>query len=129
MKVKIPPRKVYQYKKADYNSMKEELRKYQGEFESRAATEDVGNLWNTFKKKINTLMDKYIPSKLLRGNKVQKPWVSRKVKRLMRKRKKLFSKQRKTGNPRDIRLYRQTKARLQKAESKSYWNFVIDKDY
>ena len=41
MKVKTPPRKVFQYKKADYTGMKSDLRAYQHEFEDYAETEDV----------------------------------------------------------------------------------------
>ena len=47
-KKKHPPRKVYQYKKTDYNSMKQELRQFQQNFEARAAT-DVKTLWTDFK--------------------------------------------------------------------------------
>ena len=69
-------------------------------------------------------MNKYTPSIQLRGNKKQKPWVSQEVKILKRKRNKLFKKQRRTKNSKDIRNYKETKARLQKAERQSYWNFV-----
>ena len=130
MKVNIPARKVYQYREADYKSMKEELKSFQKEFEEKAPTADVNELWTIFKYKIHSLMDQYVPSKLLRGNKLQKPWISREVKALMRKRDKLFKRQRKTGRTQDIRHYRETKARLQKADCQSYWNFVdhiIDK--
>ena len=110
--------------------MKEELKSFQQEFEEKAPTADVNKLWTIFKNKVHSLMDQYVPSKLLCGNKLQKPWISREVKALMRKRDKLFKRQRKTGRAQNIRHYRETKARLQKAERQSYWNFVdhiIDK--
>ena len=62
-------------------------------------------------------MNKYIPSKQLRGNKKQKPWVSREVKTLILKRDKLFKKQQRTKNSKDIQSCKETKARLQKAIS------------
>ena len=74
--------------------------------------------------KIHSLMNKYIPSKQLHGNKKQKTWVSREVKTVIRKRDKLFKKQRRTKRSKDIRNYKETKARLQKAERQSYWNCV-----
>ena len=110
--------------------MREKLRSFQSEFEEKATTEDVDKLWTVFKNKIHSLIDQYVPSKLLRGNKLQKPWISREVKALIRKRDKLFKKQRRAGRPQDIRHYKETKARLQKAERQSYWNIVdhiIDK--
>ena len=117
MKVKIPPRKVFQYKKADYEGMKKELRAFIHEFQQKAESEDSQYLWTTFKKKTISLMEKFIPSKMLRGNKPQKPWVTREVKCLRRKQKVLFKRQHKTGAAKDIRHYRETKARLQKAEN------------
>ena len=110
--------------------MKEELRSFQKEFEEKAPTADVNKLWKIFKNRIHSLMDQYVPSKLLRGNKLQKPWISRDVKGLMRKKAKLFKRQTKTSQTQDIRHYRETKARLQKSKRQSYGNFVdhiIDK--
>ena len=60
--------------------MRAEILSFQTEFESQADTIDVEQLWTLFKNKIHSLMNKYIPSKQLRGNKKQKLWVSREVK-------------------------------------------------
>ena len=75
MKVKTLPRKVYQYQKADYEGLKKDLKAYQQEFEEEAESEDVEHLWSILKKKIQSLMDEYSPSKMLRGYKTQKPCV------------------------------------------------------
>ena len=77
MKVKVPPRKVFQYKKTDYEGMKKELRASLHEFQQKAESEDSEYLWTTFKKTTISLMEKFIPSKMLRGNKPQKPWVTK----------------------------------------------------
>ena len=104
--------------------MKSDLRVYQHEFEEKAETEDVECLWSTFKKKIHSLMDKYIPSKMLRGDKIQKPWVNKQVKSLRKKQKLLFKRQRRTRAAKDIRHYKERKAKLQKAERQSYWKYL-----
>ena len=54
---------------------------------------------------------------------MNKPWISKQVKSLMRKRDTLFKRQRKTGAA-QVRHYRETKARLQQAERQSYWKYV-----
>ena len=69
-------------------------------------------------------MESHIPSKILHGNRLQKPWVSRQVKTLMPKSKKLFPRQRKTKKAKDNRQYKETKAHLQKAERQSYGQYV-----
>ena len=68
MRVVIPPRKFYKYKNADYQSMRRELRSSQADFEEKTTTEEVEQLWSTFKDKIHTLIGSYIPSKILRRN-------------------------------------------------------------
>ena len=124
MRVKTPPRKVFQYRKADYEGMKQELKAFKEEFDELAKTEDVEQLWTRFKKKVHALMGSYIPAKTLNGNKVHKLWISKQVKSLTRKCRKLFQRQRKTRKTKDIRLYKETKARLQKTERQSYWKFI-----
>ena len=119
LNVKIPARKVYQYRKGDHEGMRVEILSFQTELETQADIIDVEQLWTLFKNKIHSLMNKYIPSKQLRGNKRQKTWVSREVKTLIRKKK-----QRRTKNSKDVRNYKEIKARLKKAERQSYWNFV-----
>ena len=90
MKVKVPPRKVFQYRKADYEGMKRELRATLHDFQQMAETEDTEHLSTTFKKKTHSLMDKFIPSKMLRGNKSQKPWVTKQVSKVSEENKKYF---------------------------------------
>ena len=96
----------------------------QAEFQESAKTKDVEHLWMTFKNKVHSLMESHIPSKILRGDRIQKPWVSRQVKTLMHKPKKQFQKQQKTKKAKDIRQYIETKVRLHKAERQSYWQYV-----
>ena len=93
MRVVTPPRRTYKYKNADYQSMRNELKSSQADLEEKARTEDVEQLWSTFKDKIHTLMESYIPSKILRRDREHKPWISRRVKTLLRKSKKLFQRQ------------------------------------
>ena len=124
VRVKTPPRKVFQYRKGDYEGMKQELKAFQIEFEELAKTEDVEQLWTRFKKKIHSLMESYIPAKTMNGNTVNKPWITKQVKSLTCKCKKLFAKQRKPRKAKDVQMYKETKARLQKTERQSYWKFI-----
>ena len=73
-----------------------------------------------------SLMEAFIPSKMLRGNKPQKPWVIKEGKGLRRKQKVLVKRQHKTGEAKNIRHYKEAKARHQKAERKSYLRYIED---
>ena len=121
MRVKIPPKKVNIYKKANYNNMKAELKALEVDFCSSAATKEVEELWTIFKTHVHSLIEKHIPSKMLRGNKIHKPWISKQVKALIHRRNKLFQRQKKSNSQKDIKLYKEAKAKLQRAERQSYW--------
>ena len=97
MKVETPPRKVFQYKKADYGQMQEDLRDYRTDFTEQTKDSSANNTWTKFEEKLKELTNKHIPSKMLSGNKIKKPWMDRTVKAQQRKVKKLFAKQKHTG--------------------------------
>ena len=90
--------------------MKQELKAFQIEFEELAKAKDVEQLWTRLKKKVLSLMESYIPDKTINGNKVNKPW-GRSSLSLPNVRD-LFAKQRKTMKANDVRMYKETKARL-----------------
>ena len=79
-KTVTPPRKVHLYHKADLDALKEELRQSKEEFINMEQTSSCQELWNKFRLTVSGLMKKYIPSKMLKGNKIKKPWIDRKVK-------------------------------------------------
>jgi len=124
LKVKVPPRKVFMYKDIDYNPMKDELRKFYGQYQESSKGKNVEQLWTEFKDKIHSLMNEHIPTKLIRGNKNKKPWISKEVKSLIRKRNKQYKKYKKTKDKMDLKRYKETKAHLQKAERQSYWKYI-----
>ena len=105
MKKVTSPRKIFQYHKADYEGFKAELRDYTSDFLSKAPSTDINTLWKDFNTKIHQLMEKFIPQKLIRGNKAHKPWIDKHVRMLQRKRNKLFKKQRASHRAKDISHY------------------------
>jgi hypothetical protein len=54
----------------------------------------------------------------------KKPWISKEVKSLIRKRNKHYKKYKKTKDKMDLKRYKETKAHLQKAERQSYWKYI-----
>ena len=116
--------KVDCYHKADFDSLKEELRQAKEDFINMAEISSAEQLWAKFRTLTTELMRKYIPTRLIKGNKLKKPWIDKKVKSLIRQRQKLFQHMRKTRNETDVRKYRECKQILQKSERQSYWSYV-----
>ena len=109
---------------ADFESLKGELRRVKEEFISMEPTSTTQELWVKFCSTVSDLMNKYIPSKMLKGNKVKKPWINRTVRSLIRRRNKLFRKMKKTKKESDIQNYKDSKSAVQKAERQSYWSYI-----
>ena len=123
-KVKTPPRKVFQYKKANYDHMREDLREYQTLFTEQTRSSSVNKTWTQFEEKLKELTYKHIPSKMISGNRIRKPWMDKTVRSGHRKVKKLFAKQKKSGRHKDWRRYLHTKAQAQRQERQAYWKYV-----
>ena len=123
-KIVTPPRQVNCYRKADFYSLKEELRQAKEDFINMAEISSAEQLWAKFRTLTTELMRKYIPTRLIKGNKLKKPWIDKKVRSMIRRQQKLFQRMRKTRNETDVRKYRECKRILQKSERQSYWSYV-----
>jgi hypothetical protein len=60
---RISPHKVWQYRKANYDQLREELHPYQHEFNKLNVSTSTDDMWLAFKTKLTTLMKMYIPQK------------------------------------------------------------------
>ena len=123
-KAKTPPRQVFIYNKADFTSIKAKLRRVKEEFLSMEPIATTQELWNKFRSTVSDLMTKYIPTKILSGKKIKKPWINRKITVLMHRREKLFRRMKKTKNETDIRKFKECKKAVQKTERQSYWSYI-----
>ena len=85
MTKQIPPHKIWQYRKANYDQLREELHPYQHEFNKLNASTSTDDKWLAFKTKLTTLMKMYIPQKTKRETKTT---INREVKSALRRRTK-----------------------------------------
>ena len=118
------PRRIFKFQKADYDGFKQELKDLTPSFLEKANSLDINTLWFEFKSTIHRLMEKYIPTKTLRGKKKPKPWITKNIRALHRKRNKLYKKQKATKKRKDGDHYRCMKAKVQRAERQAYWQYV-----
>ena len=79
-KLNKPPRKVYQYNKANTEELKEKLRNIDIEKQLKEQDLTVDQLWNNFKEKV--LDNTY---KMINNSKRKLPWINREMKSLTTK--------------------------------------------
>ena len=89
--IKKPPRKVFQYKKANTDDIKRRLNEIDLEKQIKENT-SIDNLWNYFKCEVLDIMNSHIPTKMINNSKHKLPWINREVRSLIRKRNKTFKK-------------------------------------
>ena len=86
----------------------------------------MNKLWTTFKNRLTGLMHVHIPVKTLKGRRMKKPWIDRKVRTAIRKRARLdlYTRMKKTKKEQDMRNYRQSKGDVQKPERHAYYSYI-----
>ena len=94
-----PDHHIYLYKKADMDKLEQEIDNIAHEFCAKHNSSDfsVDENWNHFKLKVQQAIDKHVPQKQVKPNR-KLPWITTKLKRMIRKRERLFKKARRSIN-------------------------------
>ena len=84
------PRKIPLYKKAQWDKLKEHMSKFHENLtQEDKASETANSLWERFKASLEEGIEKYIPHRIA-GKKDSHPWITFELKKLIRKRNKLY---------------------------------------
>ena len=94
---KQTPRKIPLYKKADWEGLKEHIYEFGRSLQSNfTISTPVNQLWHNITSELERAINKFIPHKTAKI-KDRQPWINTKIRRLMRKRDKLYYNQRTNG--------------------------------
>ena len=116
-------RKIPQYNKADWTALREAARNLSTsitETASAATSPNTEILWTKFKDRLNDLIAQHIPHTTTRP-KPDKPWVSYSLRRLIRKRNRLYKNWRKSGNEAHKEEMQKVKRQVQRQLRRAYW--------
>ena len=123
---KQPQRKVPVYSKADWTSLAAHITTFHNRLmEQDISLHSADKLWIDFRKSLQEGIQKHIPQKTVRPGS-QKPWINRRLQRMLRRKRQLFSKQKTSGKQQDIEAYKDIKRKAQKEMRQSYWRHVED---
>ena len=101
---KKPPRKVYQWSKADWQLVKEQTVIFAKQFLALALTRTVKENYTVFTEYMEGILANNIPSKFS-NSRHNLPWMNRNLKRLIRKKGRRFKKAKKSGMDKDMGRY------------------------
>ena len=123
-RIKQASRKIYLYKRADMVGLKD----HKAQFKDAYLSEDhshmsVNDMWVKFKTGFVEAVERFIPSKMTK-TKYSVPWIDATIKRLVKKRHKLYLRARKSKDP-DVKIhYKRFRAHVQKVLRDAYWKYV-----
>ena len=108
------PCKVYLYIRANWEGVEEDLCQFQEEyFTGLPDARSVDANWNLFKGRLQECIDKNTPSKLVR-QRTDQPWISRNIRRAIRKKQRQYNHARKTGKDSNWAKFWSTRKIVQK---------------
>ena len=119
-----PPRKIFTFQRADVEDLKRKVEAFSQEFlSSNPSANTVDTNWATIKNNLHEIMLNNVPWKLSRGKR-HLPWITRDIKRQMRKRDKLHSKARRNPSSNSWSVYRQYRNRVTSVVRKAHQDYV-----
>ena len=119
-----PQRKIFVFKKANNDLLKEDVSRFSAQFLSSNPQENsVNENWLIIKQTLTALMHEHVPSKLSR-TRHHLPWIDFTLKRQMRRRDRMFSKARKTNSPRLWTAYRTLRNKIAKEVRRSHTKYL-----
>ena len=113
-RIQQAPRKIYLYKRADMNGLRDHLARYRDSFLSSDHSHmSVNDMWVSFKSEVIANIERFIPSKMTK-TKYRSPWIDNSIKCLIKRRDRLYFRARKSSSP-DIKShYKRFRAHVQK---------------
>ena len=121
------PRSVPIYKNANWDNIKEDMSK--AEVEIRKMAEDpkttTGMLYTAFEEQLNKSTKENIPEKVLK-KRVEYPWITNEIRKLMRRRDRLYRRWKKNKAEDDEKELREIKREIQRKIRRAHWSYVND---
>lgn len=117
------PRLIPLYSKADWNSMRTELRALHGRLEQEKDNLSTEELWAQFRDTLTQAADTFIPQKTVKS-KSSKPWITKDIRKLVKRRDRVYKAMKKLGTEELKHESRRLRALIQFKIRCSYWDYV-----
>ena len=122
---KQKPRKTYLFRKADWQTLKQKMKRYQESFLLDSLGKSVEELWHDFTNTLNQLCEECIPSKFIRG-KSSLPLITQEIKHMIRKRDSLYTQYKKSENEKIRDQFQSLRQKIKKKIKQSYNGYLND---
>lgn len=124
---KVNPRKIYLLSKGNFKDMRSDALRFSREkfFNGHSGKRSLEDNWSMIKGFLSDMMSKHIPTKVCRSNN-SLPWISNKIRRLIRRKNRTHAKAKKTGSQRLRSKWQSLRSSIQ-AEIKNSHDCYVNK--
>ena len=117
-------RKIFIRNKADSTRIKDELTKLSLHMDTRGFN-SIDEKWSCFEDNIHCIMDSCIPSKWT-SSRYNLPWFNHSLKRLARRKQRLYNKAKFSGNQNDLKAFRVARNLMRKRLKEARKTYISD---
>ena len=118
-----PQRKIYQWSKADWRSLREQTVVFAEDFLASATTRSVNENYIKFRTYLEEVMENKILSKLS-SKRFKLPWFNRELKRLCRKKARKYKKAKRSGREDHWEQYKEFQNVVQAKLTEGRWDYI-----
>ena len=118
-----PQRKIYQWSKADWHSLREQTVVFAEDFLASATTRSVNENYIKFRTYLEEVMENKIHSKLS-SKRFKLPWFNRELKRLCRKKARKYKKAKRSGREDHWEQYKEFQKVVQAKLTEGRWDYI-----
>ena len=127
-RIKEKPRRHYLFSRAKWDDLNTDLKPLSEKIVNMdQGGVDVNTMWETFNTTVMSAVEKHIPS-TLRRRCIDLPWIGHHIKKLLRRKKRLYKQARKTSNWSNYRFFQKECRREMRKTEYQYVNRVIEKE-
>ena len=107
-RIQQAPRKIFLYERADMDGLRDHLARFRDAFLSSDHSHmSVNDMWVSFKSDVIAAIERFIPTKMTK-TKYSLPWIDSSIRRLIRKREKLYFRARKSSKLKPLQTVQST---------------------
>lgn len=117
-------RKILLWKRADLDVINDLFEEYSKKFMNEfKETTPVEEMWQSFRNHCKHIIEKHVPSKLS-SSRFHQPWINKKIKRLSKRKQRLYNRAKRSGKERDWSCYNNLKKQQKLECRKAHNNYV-----
>ena len=116
------PRKVYQWRQADWATMREEATAFSKTFPWASADRSVAENYHQIEKLIKSML-RHVPIKMIRTS-IHLPWLSQALKHKCKAKQRLYNRVKKNGKPEHNKHYTEAQKSSQNELKKARWQHI-----